>query len=278
MVETQLASNFSDRELCDAMNDAFSDYAMPLQLTGAGFSQMMRQRGLNRSHSQIAVENGEIAAIWLVSVRNQRAYLISSGTRPRYRFRGIARTLANECLADLKAAKVRSFQTEVMDGNEVAAALYFKLGMSVSRQLDCYDIPSLDVPGLRASTFAATEWGDVTERAGRLRSWEPSWQNGDLSLEAITERIICARVLDEKGLAAYAAVIPESATLAQIAVRPDRRREKLGLGLVAYAQGAVPDRALRVLNVPAGNAEFAGFMSSLKAMRTAGQRELYMDL
>lgn len=278
MVEMQLASNVSDRELCAAMNDAFSDYAVPLQLTEAGFGQMMRQRGLDRSRSHIAVENGEIAAIWLISVRGQRAYLISSGTRPRYRSRGIARTLANTSLADLKAASVRSLQTEVMDGNEVAAALYFKLGMSVSRQLDCYDVPNLDVSGMGASGVSAAQWSDVSKQAGPLRSWAPTWQNSDVSLDAIAERLICAQVRDEQGLAAYAAVIPESATLAQLAVRPDRRRGKLGSGLVAFLQKTLPDRALRVLNAQAGDADFAGFMESLKAERTIGQRELSMAL
>ena len=190
MLESKTALNMSDRELCIAMNDAFSDYAVPLQLSEAGFSQMMCQRGLDRSVSRVAVEGDQIAAIWFVSLRNNKAYLISSGTRPQFRSRGIARKLAHDCMADLRSAKIQSLQTEVMDGNDVAASFYFNLGMTVSRQLDCYDIPVIDAPDLWWSDVAAVGWQDVSKLASALRSWEPSWQNSDLSLDAISDRLL----------------------------------------------------------------------------------------
>ena len=278
MLESKTALNMSDRELCIAMNDAFSDYAVPLKLSEAGFGQMMCQRGLDRSVSRVAVEGDQIAATWFVSLRNDKAYLISSGTRPQFRSRGIARKLAHDCMADLRSAKIQSLQTEVMDGNDVAASLYFSLGMTVSRQLDCYDIPVIDAPDLWWCDVAAVGWQDVSKLASALRSWEPSWQNSDLSLDAISDRLICARILDDKGLAAYAAVIPDTVTLAQLAVRPDRRRERLGSGLIAYLQKNFPNRNLRVINAQADNVEFASFMSSLSAVRTTSQRELFMLL
>lgn len=274
----QPASRFPDRALCEAMNDAFSDYALPLQLSEEDFRQMMRQRGLDRAHSLVAVEDGGIAAVWLVSVRQDRGYLISSGTRPAFRSRGIARRLGTESLATLKSAGVRSFQTEVLDGNDVAAALYFKLGMSVARHLDCYDVPALDDAALPSSPATAASWSELAGRTAALRSWKPSWQNSDRSLSAISDGVLCSQVSDDMGFAGYAVVIRESAALAQIAVRQDRRREGFGRTLVTHLRQQLPGRSLRVINAEADDASFAGFMSSLGAVRTAGQRELYTNL
>lgn len=265
-----------DLELCHAMNDAFSDYGVPLQLPLSGFQQMMKQRGMVRAHSLAAVDAKGIAAIWLVSVRSDRAYLISSGTRPAYRSRGIARRLANESLTNLRDQGIRTFQTEVMDGNDVAAALYFGLGMSVSRHLDCYELPIRKTVQNTDAVVVGADWVDIRHDAPALRSWEPSWQNDDESLASITGDIQCARIDDEKGLAAYAAVIPQSATLAQIAVRPDCRRNGLATALIAHCQGHLPDRPLRVLNVEADNPAFSGFMQAMAAGKTVGQRELFM--
>ncbi|MEM9104916.1 MAG: GNAT family N-acetyltransferase [Pseudomonadota bacterium] len=279
MIDIKPAKDISDKDLCDAMNDAFSDYVVPPpRLSLEGFQQMMSQRGLIRSCSLVATENEEVAAIWLVSVRGDKAYLIASGTRPKFRSKGIARRLADACLSDLVKTGISTFQTEVMDGNDIAAGLYFSLGMTVSRQLDCYDIPEPPAAEPRSSNVAAADWRDILAAAPALRSWEPSWQNNDLSVGSISGNLHCARIDDDKGLAAYAALIPQSATLAQIAVRPDCRRRKLGTAIVANLKEKLPDRPLRILNAQAGDSEFSGFMQALGASKTVVQRELCMRL
>lgn len=278
MMDIRPVTDIPDVELCHAMNDAFSDYGVPLQLPLTGFQQMMKQRGLVRTHSLVAVDGDEIAAIWLVSVRGDKAYLISSGTRPAYRSRGVAKRLAHVSLANLRGQGIRTFQTEVMDGNDVAAALYFGLGMSVSRHLDCYELPISRAVQHTDAAVAGADWADILHDAAALRSWEPSWQNGDQSLASISGDILCARVDDENGLAAYAVVIPQSATLAQIAVRPVCRREKLATALVGYCRGHLPDRPLRILNAQADDPAFSGFMQAMGAGKTVSQRELFMRL
>lgn len=278
MTDIRPASDFSYAELCAAMNDAFSDYMVPMKLSEAGFAEMMRQRGLDEAASRIAVVGGELAAVWLVSVRGKSGYLISSGTRPDFRSRGLARALAEDCLAALKTAGIRSFQTEVIDGNEAATSLYLRMGMSISRQLDCYEIQPLAPVAPASSKPLQTDWDQISSEALSLRDWTPTWQNSDASLAAISDRIACMQIRDVNGLAAYGAVIPQAATLAQIAVRSDLRRKKLGSILIAHMQRLVPGRPLRILNAWADDAGFSGFMSSLGAVRTVGQCELRMML
>ncbi len=278
MTDIRPASDFSGADLCAAMNDAFSDYSVPMKLTEPGFAAMMRQRGLDAETSRVAVVGDELAAVWLVSVRGQSGYLISSGTRPGFRSGGLARALADDCLAAMKTMGVRTFQTEVIKGNEAATALYLRLGMAVSRHLDCYEIRQPVAADTPLSKPLQADWKQISPEVPSLRDWAPAWQNSDASLTAISDRLACVQIRDPDGLAAYAAVIPETATLAQIAVRADLRRRKLGALLVADLQRLVPDRTLRVLNAWADDAGFSGFMASLGGVRTVGQLELSMTL
>lgn len=278
MTDIRPASDFSSADLCAAMNDAFSDYAVSMTLSDSAFRMMMRQRGLDSAASRVALVADRIAAVWLVSVRDQKGYLISSGTRPEFRSRGLARALANDCLTGLRANGTRSFQTEVMDGNETAMALYRSLGMSVSRRLDCTEIAPPPAPAPSASQSSPANWTEIASEVASLRDWTPSWQNDDASLTAVSNETTCLQIRDSDGLAAYAALIPQTATLAQMAVRPDRRRSGLGSVLVSGLQRAMPDRPLRILNAWADDTGYTAFLSSWSAKPTVKQSELFMPL
>ena len=144
------ATGWSAEALREAMLDSFSDYAIPMQLSQPDFDAMMRQRGLDLPSSRVALIDGTVAAISLTSVRDGQAYLISSGTRPAYRSRGLAWAMTAGSLAYLREVGARSFQTEVLRNNELALPLYLSLGMTKLRKLDCYRItapvnmPSID--------------------------------------------------------------------------------------------------------------------------------------
>ncbi len=272
------ATHFSLEQLRQAMNDAFSDYAVPMSLSAMQFEVMMRQRGLEPEVSRVAVVDGRIAAIWLVSVRNGQAYLISSGTRPAFRSRGLARALGHECLETLKAGGVTSFQLEVLEGNTAAIALYEGLGMGTARRLDCYTIPRVQLPGDSGVSIEHTDWEDIGPEAAQLRDWRPTWQNSDQSLAAIADQLICARISDGNALIAYGVASPASATLLQIGVRTDQRRRKLATSLLSFIFDALPEPRLRVLNVQDDDAGFRRFMVHVEAEKTTRQLEMIVHV
>ncbi len=272
------ATGVDNAALCQAMADAFSDYAVPLNLSLASFNFMMKQRGLDPGASRIAVVDGQIAAIWLVSIRGGRSYLISSGTVPKYRGRGLATAIANASLAGLRAAGLGTFQTEVLVENTTAAGLYFKLGMHKHRDLSCYAITG-PKPGAPAThQISEVGWSDVTQETEALLDWSPSWQNSNGSIDAIADAVRCFCVKDDNRLNGYAVLVPDSGSLLQIGVHPDARRQGIGTSLINHAIAAAPNGQLRLVNADASDDSFAQFMRSLPVKQTQGQFELAMAL
>lgn len=272
------ATGVDSAALCRAMRDAFSDYAIPLNLSLASFNFMMKQRGLDRGASRIATVDGQIAAIWLVSIRGGRSYLISSGTVPKFRGRGLATAIAKASLASLRSAGIGTFQTEVLVENTTAAGLYFKLGMHTHRDLSCYAItgPKPGTPG--KPQISEIGWSDIAQETEALQDWLPSWQNSNDSIKAVADAVRCFCVKDDNRLNGYAVLVPNSGSLLQIGVHPDARRQGIGTSLINHAIAAAPNGQLRLVNVDASDDGFAQFVQSLPATQTQGQFALAMAL
>ncbi len=276
--EIRSANAFSAKELRDAMVDAFSDYAIPMQVSQADFDAMMRQRGLDALSSRVAIVGDEIAAIWLTSVRAGEAYLMSSGTRHAHRRKGLAAAMAEDCLRHLRATSALSFQTEVLRSNEMALPLYLSLGMAKRRRLDCYRLPAS--ARLPAGDFAIQRvgWDEIAAQVAALRDWTPSWQNSDDAIAAISDRVTCLAIFDRAALSAFVAVNPVNGTVHQLAVREDARRRGFGLHLLSAAQEAAAGADLRLINVDGDDAGFRALMARAGAAETIGQFELFMPL
>lgn len=278
MFEVTTAQDVSDADLSAAMADAFSDYAIPVTLDEAAFAFMMQQRGLNREASRVAIVDGEIAAIWLVSIRDRQGYLISSGTRPPFRSQGMARAMALSCLEGLRARDVSGFQTEVLRVNETAAGLYLSLGMTVARELDCFVVSDGIGAGAGKVPVDPVPWSRLVADAPALRDWRPSWQHDDPSVAAIADHVVCLATYDEDGLAGYAVASPASGTVFQLAVRKDVRRRGIATALLGRLHSDMPDKPLRFINVDHGDAGFRAFVMAHLAEEVEGQFELAMPL
>ncbi|MFG5381721.1 GNAT family N-acetyltransferase [Yoonia sp. R2-816] len=272
------AASASTEDLCAAMASAFSDYAIPINLTVPTFRFIMKQRGYSPDASRIAIINGQIAAIWLVSVRGEASYLISSGTVPQHRGRGLAKDLAHSALEGLQRRGTMTFQTEVLVENTTAARLYRKLGMRKRRDLSCYTLTGPQPAKENLPPVREIPWSDIADTVNTLRDWGPSWQNSDPSITAIADQVRCFATYDDSTLSGYAVLVPDSGSLMQIGVHPDARRQGIGTALINHALTATPTGQLRLINVDAADHGFAQFMRAVPSEQTQGQFELIMAL
>jgi ribosomal protein S18 acetylase RimI-like enzyme len=258
--------------LPSAMNDAFSDYAVPMRLTDAQFAQMMKQRSLDPELSAVAMVDGEVAAFWLMGRRDDRVYLIVSGTRPAYRRRGMSKRLADHVFRLVRAGRAARITSEVISGNEGALALYRGLGFTITRTLDCYTVnPSASVHS--ALAVEPVDWRDIRALAPGFCDHPPSWQNENQAIDAVGSAARCIAVLIDALPAGFAAFLPENRTLCQLAVARGHRRKGLGTALLAAVHQETGG-AVRLINVDARDRAFSAFLASRGAEKIVQQYEI----
>ncbi len=257
------------------MNAAFSDYSVPMHLSAEAFDLMMRARSLNTDLSHAVFVEDALAAFWLIGAREKRAYLIASGTLPAFRRCGLSRVLGEAVIDHLAGEGFSTLQSEVLEANDRARPLYRSLGFAETRTLDSYRVS--EVPQRAAcGDVEACAIGSISSTAGQLWDSEPSWQNDIQSVIAAGDDAACFAIHDASGLAAYAAVVPAQSSLAQIAVRPDRRRDGLATRVLAHAIAVLDIDALRIINVDRDDTGLAGFLDRFGARHLVSQKELWL--
>ena len=273
----QSATGLELKTLCKAMNAAFSDYKVPMQLSLGEFELMVHMRGLSLAHSQIVTSADEVVAFWLIGTRGRQAYLISSGTLPVYRRRGLSQILGRAAIKSLSDQGFETLQSEVLDVNASARGLYRTLGFAETRSLSSFVLPRISVPTEKPEVSISTGAAPVSD----ARDWQdvaPSWQNDWPSLRAAGAACRVVQARDPSGLAGYAAFVPVQNSLAQVDIRPDLRRRKLATTLVATGLDAFGLDRVRVINVDQSADPVFSFLHAHRAEPLVSQKELLLRL
>lgn len=275
--EPRIPDDESLARLPGAMNDAFSDYVIPVRVTIDQFEQMMRQRSFCRGASSVVDVDGEIAAFWLMGLRGVRAYLIASGTRPSFRRQGLSKRAADHAIGLARNLGAESILSEVITSNEKALALYLGLGFEVSRTLDCYSCKPTGQTKGGNHRITPVDWRQVRAIASGFRDFRPSWQNDDESIDALGTAVQCLAAYDAGKLAGYVAVLAENRAICQLAVAPASRRRGIGSALLEAALKLAAGE-IRLLNIDSDDRGTADFLFSRGATKFAQQLEIRLRL
>jgi ribosomal protein S18 acetylase RimI-like enzyme len=160
---------------------------------------------------------------------------------------------------------------EVLEANDAAAALYRSGGFVATRRLQCWlfesTVHSFD-DSLEKLSSGAHDWST------RQAWWtvNPSWQNSTASIQRARDRPVVLGNDD-----GYALLFPSNGDLAQLAVRPGRRRQRLGTRLL-HAAAAFAGKPLRIMNVDDDDEGIARFLELSGAKRTVRQIEMEREL
>lgn len=274
-------ANTSQAALHGAMCAAFSDYIVPMQPTPEQFRFMLRQRGFNQSLSWVARSDGEIVGFWLLGSHgkgsSKTAYVIATGTHPAHRGRGIATRVFESLAQDIGARGFETLELEVIDRNTAARKAYEKLGFAAQRDVICYKLPLLkaDPPINRGASIGPVSLEMIRMSGAGLWDWQPTWQNSLESLDRIQEDLEIIGVYAGEDLLGYGAVIRSTSTLAQLAVRADRRRQGIGRSILAALASRLDDDSLQIINASSGDEALAGFVARNEG--TAGTRQIVLS-
>ncbi|QDG77204.1 GNAT family N-acetyltransferase [Labrenzia sp. PHM005] len=282
-IEVTNCSDIAAEDLCAALNLAFSDYLVPLQMDVSAFKDFQVQRGFSAEHSFVARSGNEIAAFWLASTPlkdyGNRCYTLSTGTVPAHRRKGLIKTLfhmvSNACQAD----GASGLQHEVITTNNGAVAVYKAMGFRRARDLLVYKVPSesLSVSVPDGFEIRALTIGELPVLSDFFEDVQATPQNSRAAVgsQPVTTKLIGAFQRD--GTLIGWGAIYQSGAVVQIAVRRDVRRQGVGTAIVIALAKAVDTEVLSFVNVDAEATTLTAFLTALGGEEVLRQYEMRLQ-
>ena len=140
MITYSTLENVTKQELFDAFMLSFQGFRITTETTYESFCEMLEHRNYDAAISIGAFdsETGELVSYVLNSMLERdikTAYDILTGTIPRYRRRGISRTIFEKMKLLLQQNEVKIYTTTVLKNNYEALGLYLSVGFSIKNEV-----------------------------------------------------------------------------------------------------------------------------------------------
>ncbi|MEM9473480.1 MAG: GNAT family N-acetyltransferase [Pseudomonadota bacterium] len=283
-ISTGSCEHISLVDLHDGFCRAFSDYSVAMQPSISEFRLMLAQRGFDATLSWAALAGRSVVSFWLIghdpTSCNRSAYVIASGTVPDFRGRGLAEDLHRRLQQSFVRYGINSVQLEVITSNKPARSLYAKLGYVSVRDLCCFEVArtAIRIASVGQADIAECAVSDVLALAPIFRDWQPSWQNGIRSLSRIHGELVCIAARINGDPVAYGVLIKPANTIAQLAVRDDRRRCGIGSAVLHALATASPRHVLKIINADSRDTGFQAFLTHHGAQTGITQLEMVVRL
>lgn len=249
------ASEVDYHALLSAINSAYRDYFIPIQLTPDSFSELVRRESVLLEASQAAISGGRVVGMGLLGVRGRRGWIGGMGVIPSFRRRGIARLIMQALLSRACQLGLETLQLEVITRNQAAFSLYKSVGFHTRRRLSVLSGRMADLKGApdmaaHDVTISSEPPADLLDALLEIPAPEPPWQRESAAHRAMLPQL--------KGLAArqgwrgrivgiclyrdngYYKDVAELAAMTP----------KTGAGLAAHLLRKHPSASFSYLNVP----------------------------
>lgn len=183
-LQIRSASSVTLDDVAALFNAAYSDYAVPMQISRELLERMVRVFALDLAVSRFGVADGEPAALTLVGRRDTRAWLAGVGVAPAMRHRGYGDAITRAAVEEAHAHGAREVWLEVLDANLSARRIYEAIGFETVRHLGVWTRPARggDAPWPRAATFPMDAPGALAWIAPRRAPGAP-WQRATATFE-----------------------------------------------------------------------------------------------
>ncbi len=283
-ISTGSCEHISLVDLHDGFCRAFSDYSVAMQPSISEFRLMLAQRGFDPTLSRIALAGRSVVSFWLIgqdpTSGNRSAYVIASGTAPDFRGRGLAEDLHRRLQQSFVRYGIDSVQLEVIASNKPARSLYAKLGYVPARDLYCFEVARTEIrpATVGQASIAECPLPDVRRLAQNCCDWHPSWQNDIRSLSRIPGALVCIAAEMDGEPVAYGVLVKPTDTVAQLAVRDDRRRCGIGSAVLHALAAASPHDTLKIINADSRDTGFQAFLTYHGARSGITQVEMMLSL
>ena len=232
--------------------EAFSDYALPVQLSYEAFQSGLRRKGFQASVSAGAFQDGALVGFLLGGLRmwDQKltVYDMGTGVIPRARRMGMGDRLFDTVQVQMKDRGACQYLLEVLQDNEGAYRLYEKKGFRVRRELACYRLEREACQPMRTRPVRHVERLNL-EALQAFWNCQPSWQNSPETIGADWDRYWCAVAQEGDRIVGYGLIDRTGGDIPQLAVALSHRGQGAGESILAELAAHTSAAVLRVLNV-----------------------------
>jgi ribosomal protein S18 acetylase RimI-like enzyme len=255
---------------------AFSDYALPVDMSVRQFMLMLSRRGFDKSFSVGAFSQQRMVGCLLVGINGQSGYIISSGVIEEFRSRGLFTSMFKQLKQKMIEHRKQEVILEVLKENKAAVRLYRRLGFVVIRGLEFYaGVPEASAPVKPPAriSLCGVEDLDMNLHQG---FWEvsPSWQNSTEAMHAASSQLLCAKAEVGEACAGYACIDRLTGDVPQIAVKRDYRRQNIGTSLTISLLEASSASRLKIINIDSACTSLTSFCTTLGLARGGEQFEM----
>lgn len=241
---------------------AFSDYELPVYLTGDALREMIISRDISMEKSVGCFDGDALVGFILCGFREKAEgatlYDAGTGVLPSYRGKHIGSGMLEWLLQAARKQGIERFLLEVLEHNEPAIHLYEKHGFVKTRRLRCYRINKNHIP--KPMVDACCHFRPLSKEQflqldhAKYLSGAPSWQNDIPSVLNNWERLAALAVMRDESVAGFGLVHRIKGDLPILAV-PDKIEcsEKMTGMLISALAPLTESDKLSLLNVEEGS-------------------------
>ena len=134
-MEIKSLSNSTEEEICQAFNEPFADYVIPMHLPFERFHSVAKRRGADFELSVGAYEGKKLVG-FVINARDnwnrtETIYDCFTGIIPDYRAKGIGKQLLEKSFEKAKDRGIKAYLLEVITHNTNAYEMYLKKGFNI---------------------------------------------------------------------------------------------------------------------------------------------------
>jgi ribosomal protein S18 acetylase RimI-like enzyme len=258
------ANTLGNDELARLLNQAYTDYYMPIWLEADQFEQMCREVDVDLARSVVALIDETPVGLALLSRRHREGWISGVGVRPQWRRRGIAQRIIETIQEAASQDSLDRLRLEVLAQNDPGIRLYERLGFEHARELLVLSIEAGAVSRTSISAgIRSAHPEQLLDSYSALHNVEPPWQRALPSLRSRAPSLQGMAFMGPgENLVGYVLYQPQHAIYAVVDLAVDPvypQRIEAATELLGALHGIRTDFGGYIVNVPADAPILAAF-------------------
>jgi ribosomal protein S18 acetylase RimI-like enzyme len=281
-------NEYSESEILEAHNEAFSDYEIPMHISLDSFKYLNLRRGVRYDLSLGAVSEEKLVGFIINAIDTWEgkltAYDCGTGVIPSFRERGIGNQIFSELVPLLQKEKVEQYLLEVIQSNTAAYNLYKKRNFEISREFNCLsaEVKELNFKiqdsnlgeGYSIQRVNSINWKVFT----RYRDYPPSWQNSDLSIQRVPNSFRYLEASFKNKLVGYLVYEPNGG-ITQIGIDPNHRNQNISTEFIKHIlENEENLERMHIINIDKRDSELQRFLSRIGFKSFTTQFEMILKI